>query len=75
MKKLFCIALIALLTSLLLCSCGAQGQNASGTSTPTTSETNVTGDSTQAAASFFRYRLMPFMKYMTEMQPATLTPR
>lgn len=53
MKKLFCIALIALLTSLLLCSCGAQGQNASGTSTPTTSETNVTGDSTQAAATFF----------------------
>ena len=53
MKKLFCIALIALLTSLLLCSCGAQGQNASGTSVPTTSETGVTDDGTQAAATFF----------------------
>lgn len=53
MKKLCFIALAALLTSLLLCSCGAQGEDSTGTSTPTTSETNVTGDSTQAAASFF----------------------
>ena len=52
MKKLFCIALIALLAC-LLCSCGAQGQNASGTSVPTTSETGVTDDGTQAAATFF----------------------
>lgn len=52
MKKLFCIALIALLAC-LLCSCGTQGQDSTGTSTPTTSETNVTGDSTQAAATFF----------------------
>ena len=53
MKKLCCIVSAALLTSLLLCSCGAQGEDSTGTSTPTTSETNVTGDSTQAAASFF----------------------
>lgn len=37
----------------LFCSCGEQGEDSPGTSTPTTSETNVTGDSTQAAASFF----------------------
>ena len=52
MKKLYCIALIALF-ALLFCSCGAQGEDSTGTSTPTTSETNVTGDSTQAAASLF----------------------
>lgn len=52
MKKLCCIVSAALL-ALLLCSCGAQGEDSTGTSTPTTSETNVTGDSTQAAASFF----------------------
>lgn len=53
MKKLCCIVSAALLTSLLLCACGTQGEDSTGTSTPTTSETNVTGDSTQAAASFF----------------------
>lgn len=52
MKKLFCIALIALLAC-LLCSCGAQGQNASGTSVPTTSEVVAAGDGAQADASFF----------------------
>lgn len=52
MKKLCCIVSAALL-ALLFCSCGAQGEDSTGTSTPTTSETNVTGDSTQAAASFF----------------------
>lgn len=53
MKKLYFIVLAFLFSCLLLCSCGTQEQNAPGTSTPTTSETNVTGDSTQAAASFF----------------------
>ena len=52
MKKLCCIVSAALL-ALLLCACGTQGEDSTGTSTPTTSETNVTGDSTQAAASFF----------------------
>lgn len=53
MKKLCFIALAALLTSLLLCSCGAQEQNSTGTSVPTTSEAGAVGDSTQAAATFF----------------------
>ena len=53
MKKLYFIVLAFLFSCLLLCSCGAQGEDSTGTSTPTTSETNVTGDSTQAAASFF----------------------
>lgn len=53
MKKLCFIALAALLTSLLLCSCGTQEQNAPGTSVPTTSEAGAVGDSAQADASFF----------------------
>lgn len=53
MKKLFCIALIALLPSLLLCACGTQGQDSPSTSAPTTSETGVTDDGAQADASFF----------------------
>lgn len=52
MKKLFCIALIALLAC-LLCSCGAQGQDSTGTSAPTTSEAGAADDGVQAAASFF----------------------
>ena len=53
MKKLCFIALAALLTSLLLCSCGTQEQNAPGTSVPTTSEAVAAGDGAQADASFF----------------------
>lgn len=53
MKNLYFIVLAFLFSCLLLCACGAQGEDSTGTSTPTTSETNVTGDSTQAAASFF----------------------
>lgn len=52
MKKLLCIALIALLAC-LLCSCGAQGQDSTGTSAPITSETGAAGDGAQAVASFF----------------------
>ena len=52
MKKLFCIALIALF-ALLFCSCGAQEQNAPGTSVPTTSEAVAADDGAQAASSFF----------------------
>lgn len=52
MKKLFCIALIALF-ALLFCSCGAQGEDSTGTSVPTTSEAVAANDGVQAAASFF----------------------
>lgn len=52
MKKLLCIALIALLAC-LLCSCGTQGQDSPGTSAPTTSEAVAAGDGAQADASFF----------------------
>ena len=52
MKKLFCIALIALF-ALLFCSCGAQGEDSPGTSVPTTSEAVAAGDGAQADASFF----------------------
>ena len=52
MKKLCCIVLAALLAS-LLCACGAQEQNSTGTSVPTTSEAVAAGDGAQADASFF----------------------
>ena len=52
MKKLCCIVSAALLAS-LLCACGAQEQNAPGTSTPTTSEAVAANDGVQAATSLF----------------------
>lgn len=52
MKKLCFIALAALF-ALLLCSCGTQEQNSTGTSVPTTSEAVAAGDGAQADASFF----------------------
>lgn len=53
MKKLCFIVLAALLASLLFCSCGAQKQDSTGTSTPTTSEAVTAGDGAQADSSFF----------------------
>lgn len=52
MKKRFCIALIALL-SCFLCSCGAQGQDSTNTSTPTVSTPGAIGNDAQTVASFF----------------------
>lgn len=52
MKKRFCIALIALLAC-FLCSCGAQGQDSTNTSTPTVSTPGAIGDDIQTVASFF----------------------
>lgn len=75
MKNLYFIVLAFLFSCLLLCACGTQEQNAPGTSVPTMSEAVAAGDGAQADASFSPYKLMRFMKCITEMQPATLTPR
>lgn len=52
MKKL-CFIVLAALLACLLCSCGAQKQDSTGTSAPTTSEAGAVGDGAQADASFF----------------------
>lgn len=53
MKKLYFIALAFLFSCLLLCACGTQGQDSTGTSTPTTSEAGAADDGAQAVASLF----------------------
>lgn len=52
MKKLYFIVL-AVLLACLLCACGAQGEDSTGISTPTTSEAVAADDGAQAASSFF----------------------